>query len=643
MNFNISNIQRIAFRDDLVVLRAFAVLSVVLYHAELKIFKGGWLGVDIFFVISGYLISNIIISEINSGQFKFSMFYLRRIRRILPALFSTLVLSIPFSYWLLNPKELIEYCKSLISSLFFYSNYYFQNLDFYNSPSAKFMPLLHTWSLSVEEQFYILFPVSIFLVFKYQKKYLLHLLFLSTIFSIYLNSHGSELTKFYQIQFRLWEFLSGVMIMIFSSKLKFKNFEKFGIVILIFTVVYFDDSWISSIEGKIFAVIGSLFILMSDNDFSILEKFSSNKFIYRIGIISYSLYLLHQPIFSFTRNYLSNNLLEETLLIKFSLIIISMVLANFQYEFIEKKFSNIRIISSLNMKYSSALILLIFLYSLQIFQTNGAIYRFENNEFLQKYYTDAQRSTVSESNCVDGSLMPCLILNNNLTEKNIIIIGDSHLDTLSNFLYNSSKKYNYNLVISNNNGCPYALIYDPVNRDTCYKSYEEGVVLDYINKDSIVIYGGRFPRYLNGVDFSTNLGSIEDDLDEKNLVLEDIGLNIDYFVKNAKVLILIYPIPELGLYPLEYYLYDYLNDNEFLGYEKKYWDEYSSIINQKFDNYTQSNIFKIKTNEYFCDSYVEDTCVASYGETMFYWDDDHLSYDGASVIGKDILEIILRY
>ena len=164
---DVAEIERISFRQDINGLRSIAVLSVVLYHAEIEIFKGGWLGVDIFFVISGYLISNIIISELNEGNFSFKNFYLRRIKRILPALFSTIFLTLPFAYFLLTQKALEEYVDSIISSLFFYANYYFMNLDFYVAESTKFMPLLHTWSLAIEEQYYILFPFFAYLTYRY--------------------------------------------------------------------------------------------------------------------------------------------------------------------------------------------------------------------------------------------------------------------------------------------------------------------------------------------------------------------------------------------------------------------------------------------------------------------------------------------
>ena len=117
------------YRTEIDGLRALAVVSIILFHAEFELFSGGFVGVDVFFVISGYLISNIIYSELFSNTFSFKNFYKRRIKRILPALMSVLLITIPFSYFLLVPKELLEYARSLIATLFFYSNYYFRNLD----------------------------------------------------------------------------------------------------------------------------------------------------------------------------------------------------------------------------------------------------------------------------------------------------------------------------------------------------------------------------------------------------------------------------------------------------------------------------------------------------------------------------------
>ena len=137
----------------------------VLYHADINILKGGWLGVDIFFVISGYLITNIILSEIRNNNFSLKNFYVRRLKRIFPALYFMLIATIPFSYILLNPKNLIEYLNNIRYSLPFLSNVYLSQLDFYTAEPNKFSPLLHTWSLSIEEQFYLFFPIVLLVFF----------------------------------------------------------------------------------------------------------------------------------------------------------------------------------------------------------------------------------------------------------------------------------------------------------------------------------------------------------------------------------------------------------------------------------------------------------------------------------------------
>ena len=287
---DISSIKRISFRQDINGLRAIAVLSVVFYHADLELFKGGWLGVDIFFVISGYLISNIIISELNDGTFSLKTFYLRRMRRILPALFSTLLLTIPFAYYFLTPKAMEEYIDSLIASVFFYANYHFMNLDFYVAEATKFMPLLHTWSLAIEEQYYLLFPLFAFIVYKYFKKYFTFFIGLLTLGSIYLNTLSQSSDKFYRLEFRIWELLLGVLVMIISNNLKIKHLEKIGLPLMLIPIFYFDDNWINESEPKIITLIGVSIIIFSNSQSSILTKLLSGKIISLIGLSSYSIY-----------------------------------------------------------------------------------------------------------------------------------------------------------------------------------------------------------------------------------------------------------------------------------------------------------------------------------------------------------------
>jgi peptidoglycan/LPS O-acetylase OafA/YrhL len=176
---------KITYRPEIDGLRAIAVGSVILYHARLNIsgyepFIGGFIGVDIFFVISGYLITSIILKElVTTGSCTFKHFYERRVRRILPVLLFVMLTSLPFAWMYLFPSSLIDFSKSILYSLGFSSNFYFHySGQEYGAVDGLFKPFLHTWSLSVEEQFYILFPIVLFVTFKYLRQYLIHILIL---------------------------------------------------------------------------------------------------------------------------------------------------------------------------------------------------------------------------------------------------------------------------------------------------------------------------------------------------------------------------------------------------------------------------------------------------------------------------------
>ena len=464
---DISKIKRISFRQDINGLRAIAVLSVVFYHADLELFKGGWLGVDIFFVISGFLISNIIISELNEEKFSFKAFYLRRIKRILPALFSTLVLTIPFAYVLLTPKAMEEYIDSMIASIFFYANYHFMNLDFYIAESTKLMPLLHTWSLAIEEQFYLLFPLFTFLIYKYFKKYFTLFIVLITFCSIYINTlpQGSE--KFYKLEYRIWELLLGVLIMILSSNIKIKHLEKIGIILMFFPIFYFSDIWINDTEPKLLALTGISLIIFSNSENTILSKLLNLKPLTFIGLSSYSIYLLHQPLFAFYRIFLNNfNLLtiknfnlssnilnvfdyevtklyETNYIIVNTLLIIFLLLISYwSYKNIELRFTKI----------SQLLILFLLLSFFAIFQVSNYKTYIASEKSKN---TVTQEAVLSLYNCWDKldsfedpieKLDQCIINNN--SDKYLLIIGDSSTISLHKSLAKNNQLGDYNYIFA---------------------------------------------------------------------------------------------------------------------------------------------------------------------------------------------------
>ncbi len=171
-------------------MRAVAVLPVILFHAGIGLFEGGFVGVDVFFVISGYLITSILIEDIVRGRFSLLRFYERRARRILPALFFVVVCTIPFAILWMLPAQLRDYSQSLVAVSLFSSNFLFWMESGYFESGADLKPLLHTWSLAIEEQFYVVFPVLLFALWKLGRRAVLWILALIAVFSLGLAEWG---------------------------------------------------------------------------------------------------------------------------------------------------------------------------------------------------------------------------------------------------------------------------------------------------------------------------------------------------------------------------------------------------------------------------------------------------------------------
>jgi peptidoglycan/LPS O-acetylase OafA/YrhL len=347
----------INYRPEIDGLRAISIISVVIYHAQLKlnnnvILSGGFLGVDIFFVISGYLICSIIFKELlEKKSFSFKNFFVRRARRILPALIFLIFVSSLVSYFILQPSALNNFSKSSISSIFFSSNIFFWQINsMYMAESQLLSPLLHTWSLSVEEQFYLFFPILIFLIIKIDKKILLPimlLLMVLSIFSIWYGSKNHIIFNFYSITSRIWEFGIGSLIAYFEYfKKKIFSFpQKINEIVcfisLIIIIYFFIFPVFPNKHPTIYTIIPilsvGLIILLSDKTSSFKSILSNNFFVFT-GLLSYSLYLWHYPVFSFSRHIFINTDFENNIILKLFLIVISIILSLISYFFIEKFF-----------------------------------------------------------------------------------------------------------------------------------------------------------------------------------------------------------------------------------------------------------------------------------------------------------------
>ena len=203
------------YRKEIDGLRALAIIPVILFHAGFKVFEGGFIGVDVFFVISGYLITTIILSDIESGKFSISNFYERRARRILPALFFIMLCCLPFAWFVLTPNHLKDFYQSLTAVSVFSSNILFWKESGYFDTATELKPLIHTWSLAVEEQYYILFPLLLVMLWKLRKQLILGSLIAITVISLFLAQWGAynkPSATFFLLPTRSWELAIGALI-----------------------------------------------------------------------------------------------------------------------------------------------------------------------------------------------------------------------------------------------------------------------------------------------------------------------------------------------------------------------------------------------------------------------------------------------
>ncbi|MGO8189635.1 acyltransferase family protein [Rhizobium leguminosarum] len=303
------------YRPEIDGLRAISVIAVILYHAEFTVaghtlLRGGYIGVDVFFVISGFLISQILLTEIEAtGRIDFLKFYARRARRILPALFAVVFATIPFAYYLLLPSELLDYANSIGSSLLFGSNIYFYfTAAQYGEPNTLLKPFLHTWSLSVEEQFYIGFPLLLLFTRRYLKSRFLPCVLLVASFSFVLcvvTVRYDQQQAFYSPFTRAWELLAGTLLACHEMRRGRTRprplLAAAGVVLVLGSLILFRKDTVHPGLLTVIPVIGTCLVLAFAGHQDAVGRLLASRPAALTGLVSYSLYLWHYPVFAFLR------------------------------------------------------------------------------------------------------------------------------------------------------------------------------------------------------------------------------------------------------------------------------------------------------------------------------------------------------
>jgi peptidoglycan/LPS O-acetylase OafA/YrhL len=429
------------YRPEIDGLRAIAVLSVIFFHSGFTIFSGGYIGVDVFFVISGFLITNIIYNACSKNSFSFRDFYTKRVRRIAPMLVFTTFFASCLSCFTLYPNYLISFGKSVLSIIGFSSNFYFWSERGYFGGSTELKPLVHTWSLSVEEQFYFIYPILLNILHKKFKGLIITLItitILSFIASIYLTSLHFE-TAFYLPLTRAHELLIGGLTfhLINSNKIPYSksnsNFAHFaGLILIIGSIFTLDEK--SSFPGylTLCPCLGAAFLLLPSKSNTLIHSFLSNKYFRYVGLRSYSLYLLHQPIFAVARHL---DIFDKH---KYLFISLVFVASHFTYRFIETPFRKKNIYSNKKIWHLfllSNFALLLIGYTL--IASNGLIFRYNQNK--QKIFRQ-----YSELSTYNPKLFDSLI-NESFSQKDIkvLITGDSYAKDWLNLIMASGKFGHY--------------------------------------------------------------------------------------------------------------------------------------------------------------------------------------------------------
>ena len=613
---------KLTYRPEINGLRAIAVWVVVLYHAQINIFgispfKGGLIGVDIFFVISGYLITSIIFKELfETGAISIKNFYERRIRRILPALFFVMLVSTPFAWIYLIPSSLVDYSNSLIFTLGFSSNYYFHYSGLaYGAVSGFFKPFLHTWSLSVEEQFYIIFPVFLLITFKYYKRYLIHVIFFGFLISLGLAEWSStkySSVSFYFIHTRMWELLMGSMLAYFEITLGHRSKNKIlnlilptvGITLIGYFILFYDTSIKHPSLHTLLPVVGASLIIWFSNKNEIITRILSSKLFVGFGLISYSLYLWHYPIFSFLK---INGIVSNNILGKLFLIPIIIFLSIFSYYFIERPFRNMnlsfkKVIFLLGVMFFSLLII-----NMKIIKEEGFKERFKNLKKINENYNP-------DNFFLGQSKMKYSISNfNEFNNKNynIIIIGDSHGGDLFNALYLNSNLFDNISFYYVNNIFEYG-----------YQNYENFIK----NSDKVILsYKWNNDNY---------------NLLKKNFKqIADLNKNIMITSSSNE-----YETPSKLYTLLDYKVLFEKQNFDYFGLKKLYYKKRVihslSDINIKLKNFTlKQNIKYLNHEDYMCEiSKKECDYVDKNGYKLFY-DYGHYTEHGARYFGEKIHNI----
>jgi peptidoglycan/LPS O-acetylase OafA/YrhL len=629
------------YRREIDGLRALAVIPIILFHAGFDTFSGGFVGVDVFFVISGYLITSIILSEREAGTFSLVDFYERRARRILPALFFVMLTCIPFAWFWLSPSDMKGFSESLIAVPVAVSNFLFWQRSGYFDTAAELKPLLHTWSLAVEEQYYLLFPTFLVLTWRLRRHWVIGILIVVALISLALAQWGAlhhPQATFFLLPTRIWELLIGVFVAFhlfgkedtkiksgYSSNLT-QLLSISGLFSIIYSIFVFDRQTLFPSLYTLIPTLGTAFIVLFATQQTIVGKILSSKVLVGLGLISYSAYLWHQPLFAFARPRALADPAEDVFIL---LIPLAIAAAYLSWRFVERPFRNKSVVSRKSLFISTIFFTVFFvLLGLAGVLTRGFVDMKAN--YMQKQILATVDRSPKRKECHTSGAdyrKPENACQYYVPDGSWAVLGDSHAVELAYALAKVLKKDNKGVKHFSFSGCApaYGRI-DKTHSDSINCSHWTEEVAAHIIADrsiSTVVVS----YHTAGWAASNSNENVADPWHSYKGILHA-------FKAAGKDVVLVLQAPSLDerIEDLIFRL-----DSPPLnipGRKRKEWEELQKYITER-KNEISDEVTIINPSDLFCD---ENNCYVARDGVALYFDNHHMSVAGALLVAEEVIE-----
>lgn len=674
-------------RTEIDGLRALAVLPVIFFHAGFTLFSGGYVGVDVFFVISGFLITSILLTEHENRTFSLAAFYERRARRILPALLLVLTCTLPFAYALLSPLDLRSFAKNLLAANLFIGNVIaYQQTDYFDAAS-EIKPLLHLWSLAIEEQYYLVLPPLLALLVKRGRRSVFLVLGLLCVASLVYSERAiaiNERAAFFFTHSRVWELLVGSLaaaLMHYGLVTKPSSPNEpatpwawvpasLGLLMIVVPVLTYTKNtpfpgWYAAVPA-----LGTALVLLFAQGTAVARLLSLKPLV-AVGLISYSAYLWHQPVFAFARYRSLDNLPSTAML---ALITLTLILASLSWYFVEQPVRDKR---RWNRRQLWLLLgiptLLLSAVAIYLYQAKGLPERFDpryTEAFFPKQFREDGFCNYKPLHGAEN-IQGCEFGDAEGTTQ-VWLTGDSHASALLGGLHETFKKQRIRGIRIKVMGCAHqipGMISQAVTDEKiraaqqCSDNYRALSQLIAQHADSVIVsvrWTARFAPIVGEAEefyFDNQEGGVELKPNIHNFAPDSSGgwstqaepkkqalhRYLKHFSASGKNVVLVYPVPEAGWDVPRYNFARYIKTGEVpaqISTSYPLYQQRNRFVINGLDEFVAANVQRTRPEQYFCNTAQAGRCMVQENHTPYYHDTNHLSLKGAQAMAEDITRMV---